>query len=570
MYFGAPILDHYGMSETSAISTNSLRPGAFKPGTCGKPWPDTVKIADGSGGICAPGVWGEILITGPTVTSGYFKAPQLTAERFAGPWFRTGDVGSLDDDGFISLHGRTDDLINRGGEKIAPAQVEAAMLLHPAVRESAVYGLPHPRLGETVAMAVTLKSGCTAKPAELRDFLKASLPAFKVPRRINLLNELPKGNTGKILKGSLQELARNKNEPMVKPRTALEREISEVWKRLLKMDGIGIDDDFFDSGGDSLLSEQMLVEIESIFQQAVPPSALGEAYTIRGLASIVHEKRGLADELVTKPIDGAGTPFFFCHGDYGTRGIYAIALSELIEPQRNFYLLHPPRDVDENTVLTIEGMANLYVPILLEEHVEGPFQLGGYCNGGLVAVEIAKQLTAQGRKVDLVVLVESMSLNCRWPFRFAKNLISNAQRFGRSSRISQRLRRGGMLALWDLYRIVTGAYDPSTYAWSARIAWSRLGDLLSSEHKLRVKAELEVDRRTPAYLRAMANYIPPVLESEILVIVSEGSRHDPCMSADPWNSRARVVKRACVPGNHASCITTEVGALARAIRGSLR
>ena len=146
----------------------------------------------------APDERGEILVGGPNVISGYLEAPELNRNAFINGWFRTGDIGSLDADGFLTLHGREKELINRGGEKISPLEIKHALLRHPEVAEAAAFAVPHPRLGEDVAAAVVLREGARVTPLDLREFLTSQLALFKVPRRIVLVDHLPKGTTGKI------------------------------------------------------------------------------------------------------------------------------------------------------------------------------------------------------------------------------------------------------------------------------------------------------------------------------------------------------------------------------------
>lgn len=202
---GVPVLEHYGSSEAAQISANLPPPGPFKPGTCGVPAKGTVKIVTESGGEVSPGELGEILLGGPSVTSGYLDVPELNRVSFVEGWFRTGDIGSLDADGFLTLHGRKTEMINRGGEKISPAEVDDALQRHPAVAEAAAFAVPHPRLGEDVAAAVVLREGEMVTSLKLREFLLPSLAQFKIPRRIVFVDRLPKGATGKVQRQRLAE-----------------------------------------------------------------------------------------------------------------------------------------------------------------------------------------------------------------------------------------------------------------------------------------------------------------------------------------------------------------------------
>jgi acyl-CoA synthetase (AMP-forming)/AMP-acid ligase II len=202
---GVPVLDHYGASEAGQISANLPAQHLARLGTCGIPSGDIVSVRAENGRQVAPGEMGEVWVRGPTVMSGYIDAPSLNEAAFADGWFRTGDLASLDEDGFLTLHGRKQELINRGGEKIAPAEIDDALMRHPAVAEAAAFAVAHPRLGEDVAAAVVLRQGLTATPPELRSFLSGELAWFKIPRRILFRDHLPKGLTGKIQRRRLKE-----------------------------------------------------------------------------------------------------------------------------------------------------------------------------------------------------------------------------------------------------------------------------------------------------------------------------------------------------------------------------
>jgi acyl-CoA synthetase (AMP-forming)/AMP-acid ligase II/acyl carrier protein len=333
---GVAVLEHYGSSETAQIASNMPPPGPCKPGTCGIPWPDTIKIVGPDGQQVPVGEQGEILVNRRDVMSGYLNAPELNQLAFIDGWYRTGDIGSLDADGFLSLHARKREMINRGAEKIAPIEIDHALMRHPEVAEAAAYGVPHARLGEDVAAAVVLRRGSKIQPAELREFLSEQLATFKIPRRITIVDRLPKGITGKVQRTRLNGiLSREPPPPDPAPRaeplgfwgklkhfatlripgrsSAVDRvpeptagdarwtqsiisdkaapsdadlhaELLQVWKRLLKVEKLSIDDDFFEKGGNSLLVMDLHMEIERLTAKPLPESFLSEASTIRALA----------------------------------------------------------------------------------------------------------------------------------------------------------------------------------------------------------------------------------------------------------------------------------------------
>ena len=203
---GIPVLEHYGMTEASQISTNLPPPGPYKSGTVGIPPHDTVIIAGDNSDSLPSGQKGEIWVRGPNVIKGYLNGQELNQTAFSKDWFRTGDIGSLDKDGFLTIHDRIKELINRGSEKISPFEIEAIILKHPDVLEAVAFAVPHPRLGEDVAAAVVLRPGATLDTVEFRSFMSAHLSWNKVPRRIKIMESIPKGLGGKALRRKLSEL----------------------------------------------------------------------------------------------------------------------------------------------------------------------------------------------------------------------------------------------------------------------------------------------------------------------------------------------------------------------------
>jgi acyl-CoA synthetase (AMP-forming)/AMP-acid ligase II len=196
--FHAPLIEAYGMTEAShQMASNPLR-GTRKPGAVGLPAGPEIGIMDEDGNLVGTGEIGEVVIRGDNVTKGYENNPSANATAFTNGWFRTGDQGMLDIDGHLILTGRIKEIIIRGGEKISPREVDEALLDHPAVGQVVTFALPHDKLGEEVAAAVVLREGQTATESELRDFLSNRLAAFKTPRKIIFLEEIPKGATGKL------------------------------------------------------------------------------------------------------------------------------------------------------------------------------------------------------------------------------------------------------------------------------------------------------------------------------------------------------------------------------------
>ncbi len=197
--FDVPVIEAYGMTEAAhQIASNPLPPRERKPGTVGLAAGTQIAVMGGGGQLLETGGVGEVVIKGTNVTHGYQDNPQANEAAFANGWFRTGDQGFLDADGYLHLTGRLKEIINRGGEKISPQEIDEVLLGHPAVAQAVTFALPHDKLGEDVAAAVVLLKSSPVSEKELRDYAKERLADFKVPRRIVFLDEIPKGPTGKL------------------------------------------------------------------------------------------------------------------------------------------------------------------------------------------------------------------------------------------------------------------------------------------------------------------------------------------------------------------------------------
>ena len=203
--FGAPVLENYGMTEaTHQMTSNPLPPKAHKAGTVGYGFGVEVAIMDDEGNLLPQGDLGEVVVKGPNVIDGYENNPEANATAFVNGWFRTGDQGRMDADGYLALTGRLKELINRGGEKISPLEIDDVLLRHAAVAEALAFAVPHATLGEEVHAAVVLKGEATER--ELRAYCAERLAEFKVPRRFHMLEALPRGATGKLQRINMAKL----------------------------------------------------------------------------------------------------------------------------------------------------------------------------------------------------------------------------------------------------------------------------------------------------------------------------------------------------------------------------
>ena len=204
--FRSPVIESYGMTEAShQIASNPLPPKSRKPGSVGIAAGTEVALMDENGNLLPVSQTGEVVIRGQNVTRGYESNPAANARAFSNGWFRTGDQGVLDPSGYLRLTGRLKEMINRGGEKVSPLEVDEVLLNHPAIAQAVTFAFPHQKLGEEIAVAVVLRDGRTLTDRELRDFAGEHLAEFKVPRKIIFLPEIPKGATGKVQRIGLAE-----------------------------------------------------------------------------------------------------------------------------------------------------------------------------------------------------------------------------------------------------------------------------------------------------------------------------------------------------------------------------
>jgi acyl-CoA synthetase (AMP-forming)/AMP-acid ligase II/acyl carrier protein len=299
--FGVPVIEAYGMTEAShGIASNLLPPGKRKPGSVGLPYRGE-EIAIGGGGEepLGPQETGEILIRGNNVIESYLENPEANTKSFTKGWLKTGDLGYLDDEGYLYIVGRVKDIINRGGEKVSPREVEEAILAIGAVSQAIVFPVPHPTLGEDVAAAVVLKGGQSIHEDSMRMELARVLARHKVPQRIFIVGEIPKSPVGKPQRwemakklgiGEDKESARGAlSSASGRQPTEVEKKVLGIWREVLRTDRVGLEERFLEAGGDSLRATQVASRLRMEFGVEVDVAALLEVDSIAGQARLVEK-----------------------------------------------------------------------------------------------------------------------------------------------------------------------------------------------------------------------------------------------------------------------------------------
>jgi len=444
--FSAPVVEAYGMTEAAhQMASNPLPPLARKPGSVGLAAGPEVAIMDDQGALLEACVTGEVVIRGPNVTRGYEANAAANASAFTDGWFRTGDQGWMDTEGYLFLTGRLKELINRGGEKIAPREVDEALLAHPAVRQALTFAVPHAQLGEEVGAAVELEPGKTASTAELRAWVAARLPAFKVPRVVRIVEAIPKGPTGKLQRIGLA--AKLGIEPMddqalgdyVAPRNETETRIAGIWRELLPGARTGVEDRFEGLGGDSLLAVRMLAAVSEHFGADVPYQEFVELGTIASLARAVERPREAGS--VVELARGAGTPLVCVPGHDGV----LLGLTRMAHELNGAVPVWGLDFAKLPEATSVSELAGHCTEALTRRQPHGPYRLAGVCFGGCVALEMARELQARGETVELLALVDT--LNPDWARHQSSRSVAAAwlRNMGiRTAYHCTRLRRMGM------------------------------------------------------------------------------------------------------------------------------
>jgi oxalate---CoA ligase len=416
-----PVFNDYGMSEACPIAMDAFLPGGRVPCSAGRSCSLDIRILGASGEFLQLGEVGEIAVRGPSVFSGYMDDPEASRAAFHDGWFKTGDVGKLDEIGNLFVTGRLKEMINRGGEKVAPSEIDTVMASHPAVLEAVAFAVPHPTLGEAVACAVILDPSIEPNPqiAELRRFAAAHLARFKVPSRIFIVDEIPRGELGKPQRWALAErlVDRRGNPPSATEMTEHASDVVfyrayEIWSRVLDRDDLGFDENFFDAGGDSLGAITMLAEVDQRFgcqTSGLAASFLDEP-TLTHLVELVgtpplpRPVDNESNEIRVFPLRVEGSPQrFFCVPGDGDEGLYFRRLATHLRGTMDFFTVRPANTWMSQSLFTFRDAGVTTAKLIREVQGEGPYVVGGFCSGGVVAVEAAHHLIREGADVRLVL-----------------------------------------------------------------------------------------------------------------------------------------------------------------------
>lgn len=531
----------------------------------GHPLPQTQAYLLGEDG--QSGAEGELCLAGVGLSPGYLNRPELTAQKFianpfgAGRLYRTGDLARRRPDGALEYGGRLDHQVKLRGFRIELGEIEAALLRRPGVKEAAVIAREDRPGDKRLAAYVVAGPDDALKVSELRDALTGTLPAFMVPSRFVLLPSLPLTPNGKVDRNALLALksetpggdARERGEPA----DAREALVLSLWEELLPGVRIGVRDNFFEIGGHSLLAVQMVQRLGQITGRRIPLAALFADATVTHLARVLggigaaNDGAGVPDPMIAFHPQGAKAPFFFLHGDFGG-GFFCAALARHLGPDQPFYTLPPHGMGGAGVPPTIEDMAAEYAALIRSVQPHGPYRLGGFCNGGLVAFEVAQQLLAQGERVDLLVLMDMDTPVARCKI----GLHGLAKRAGRGLGLSARAQHRGSAVLqkastplWLALKKVRGGAEKMTRAFQRKQGpdWAAL--------------------MPEAYRKAPARYTFRPYPGRITLLQADESHLREELAG--WREIADAVDLRRPPGNHATCLTVHNASLAAHLHACL-
>lgn len=560
--FSAPVIEAYAVTEApSQITSNPLPPLRRKVGSAGVVNGPEVAIVAPNGAPLPTGQAGEVRIRGPYVVPAYEDNPEANASAFVEGWFRTGDLGYFDDEGYLFLTGRAKEVINKGGEKISPREVEEATLSHPAVAEVVAFAIPHPRLGEDVALAVVLRAESAAKESDLRAHVATRLADFKVPRLILLVPEIPKGPTGKLQRARMAELLRLTGEARqvgtgvaVSPRTPTEQALAKLWAQALGVERVGLRDDFFLAGGDSLLAANLVAQIERQFGKRLPMTVFLQQATVEHVAAALSATEPPRwTSLVPMQPEGNRPPLFLVPGIGGELVSFA-AMTRRWEPSQPLYGLRV-RAIDGVTrpFDRIEDMAGHYVSEVRQVQPEGPYHLCGYSFGAMVAYEMAQQLRHQGHEVALLAVVDGdadvvTGRKGGWGPRAVGRFLANVPWWV----LEDVVRMGPRTMLRGLRPKMKSVVRRAARLLSGRTETQGLesqGVFDVSRLAAGVRVVLET------HLRARQNYVPQRYAGTVTLVRARARPllrgHEPDLG---WGQLADDVDIRVVPGNHATVL----------------
>ena len=513
------------------------------------------------------GIAGELYIGGDGLARGYRNQPALTAEKFVlSPFdsdhkarlYKTGDLVRYLADGSIEFLGRSDQQVKIRGFRIEPAEIEAVLSTHTAVREALVLVHEDEQHNKHLLAYVVTQQQHASMLDELHTLLKTHLPDYMIPTAIQLLTTLPLTSNGKLDQKALPTpdlLHDLPEEAYVAPTSLVQQQLVLLWEELLHVHPIGIHSNFFYLGGHSLLAARLVDRIERDFGKKIALATLFAGPTIEQLAlAIQAQEEHPRVPIVPVQAKGSRQPFFYLHGTWHSGAFYCFSIARNLGQDQPFYVLESYQYEGLHSAPTLEAIASAHIVSLQAVQPHGPYLLGGFCHGALVAYEMARQLRACGEQVDLLVMIEPA-----YPPMLHQVVHRILKGFGRLFHISTAWQLDAFLRLRHTYKHLLhqrnpedleefNAIDPSIVSLFPTIAALRQDNVAITN-----------------WLVADYNYASYAGDTTILQARQEPLGH-------LWSKKvqqAHTFTVRTIPGTHISCRTDHVQELANTLHACL-
>ena len=556
------LVNIYGPTEATTFSLSYDITHVREEGIpIGRPIANTEAfVLDADLNLVPAGVHGELYLGGPGLARGYLNAESATAAKFlphpfsddpAARIYATGDLVRYLADGNIEFLGRRDRQLKVRGFRVEPGEIEAALRRDPLVRDALVVVRSNAAGGATLIGYVIDDARPRRSALQWRRALAGQLPAYMLPDAIVAVREFPLNRNGKIDLGALPEAPVRARDTAPEFPEPLSDELAMMWEQLLGVNNVGLHDNFFDLGGHSLKVVALLRAIERDMGKTVPVQRFVEDPTIEHLTRLLLQGRDESEspfELTTLTATGSRTPFFFMHGDFNGGGYYARRFARILGPDQPFYVLGPHRWNNPAGPASIADMASDYAATIKQLRPSGPYALGGYCIGGLVALETARLLGAEGASITNVIMIETQNHNASLSSvvstietvagqlgleRVADSVLpplgrvaQRGRRLGaRAHRVTELARQGGVTAIWQ--RLRRGPERDAT----------------------------PEDARQRFWLDVAPAHLPRSSGGRLTVLVTGGHDSTKYSRARSWRAVSRHATVDAIPGAHLTCIT---------------
>ena len=533
------LLNVYGPTEaTVLITAKPVTAPVDGPIPLGAPIPNaTVYVLDARGEHVPAGIPGEIYTGGDGVALGYLGRPDLTAERFVpdpfsfrpgATMYRTGDLGRWRDDGTIDFLGRVDSQVKIRGIRIELGAIESALTEHSAVKEAVVVAAVMPAVGTQLVAYIVVRDGAAPAAGDIQAFLARRLPSHSVPTFVAFVDALPRTPTGKFDRKALPDPVVAVEPPNARtqrePATAVEIAVAGHVATVLGLDDIGLDDDFYAFGGDSLRAMRLIARLREAFGVALRVRDLVAAPTVSALTAALcaleREPAGSSHSRVRALREtGDLPPVFFLHGDLVGDGRYCQEIARRLTPNRPFSVISPHGAEGGWMSESIEEMARENCAAIRERHPSGEIVLGGFCNGGVVAFEMARQFERAGIRIAGLVVVDGLLLNIeRSPFSMLvrREARRRLEQLGIMRAPRRHVADAGSWETWH-ERLVDAWYDalaryvPRNYGGAVSLLWSeelspRAGQLTGDWQRV-ASAAFDAGRICGGHLTALTRHL---------------------------------------------------------------